>query len=91
MATDPTLLPALKLKLRRKFATDLNGLRRLSDEVFQQAQEQVTIHTHGFSDGSASGEITCPRSVLLLAIEEILAELDPDAPRPAIAAVAYLR
>ena len=43
MADAPSLLYALKLKLRRKYAADLPGLRKLSDEIFAQATEIVTI------------------------------------------------
>lgn len=91
MATDPNLQRALKSYLRRHYASDLNGLRRQAESVWQQATESVTITTHSFVDGSASGEITCPRGVLLAAIEDVLAELDPTAPRASIAAVCYFR
>lgn len=91
MATDPYLLRALKSYLRRRYASDLVGLRAEADRVFPLATEQVTITSHSFVDGSATGMITCPGAVYLAAIEEVLTELDITAARPSICAVAYFR
>ena len=91
MAAEPNLLPALKLKLRRKYASDLVGLKKLSDEVFARATEVVTITGHNFAEGGSTGEITCPRSTLLQAVEELILELDPSAPRPSQTAVCFFR
>ncbi len=91
MATDPNLLRALKSNLRRRYASDLAGLKRESDRVFALTTEAVTITSHNFTDGGSSGEITCPRGLYLAALEDIIAELDTTAPRPSIAAVAYFR
>ena len=91
MATDPNLLRALKSRLRRVYASDVNGLKRESDRVFALATEAVTITSHNFVDGGAAGEITCPRGLYLTAIEDVLAELDTTTPRPSIAAVCYFR
>jgi len=91
VATDPNLLRALKANLRRRYASDLVGLKREADRVFVLATEAVTITAHSFVDGSASGELTCPRAVYLAAIEEVLTELDTTAPRASICAVAYFR
>lgn len=91
MAAEPDLKYALKLKLRRKYASDLVGLKRLSDEIFSQVTEQVTITQQTFEGGSSTGSITCPRSTLLLAIEEIIQEIDPTAVRPSNASVVYFK
>ncbi len=91
MATDPNLLRALKANLRRRYASDLVGLKREADRVFPLATEVVTITAHSFVDGSANGEITCPRGLYLAAIEEVLAELDTTVPRASNCAVAYFR
>lgn len=91
MAADPNLLRALKANLRRRYAADLVGLKREADRVFPLATQAVTITTHSFVDGSATGEITCPRAVYLQALEDIIAELDVTAPRSSCAAVAFFR
>lgn len=91
MATDPNLLRAIKSRLRRVYASNLAGLKQESERVFALATETVTITSHNFADGGASGEVTCPAGLYLQAIEEIIAELDVDAPRASIAAVAYFR
>lgn len=91
MATDPNLLRALKSRLRRVYASNLAGLRAESDRVFALATEAVTLTSHNFTDGGASGELTCPRGLYLAALEDVLAELDTDAPRASLAAVAFFR
>lgn len=91
MATDPNLLRALKSSLRRRYASDLTGLRAECDRVLALATEAVTITSHNFVDGGASGEVSCPRGLYLAALEDTLAELDATAPRGSIAAVCYFR
>lgn len=91
MADEPNLLYALKLKLRRKYASDLPGLKTLSDEVFAKATQTVTITSLSAEGESSAGEITCSRSTLLQAIEEVILELDDTAPRPSSTGVAYFR
>jgi hypothetical protein len=92
MAADYNLQSALRSYLRRKFATDLTGLRRLADDTFCAATDTVTLTSLGFEGGSQSGQITCPKGLLLGVIESLIAELDPTAPAPApIAAVMLSR
>lgn len=77
---DYALLPTLKQYLRRTYASDLVGLRRLADETFRDATETVTLTSLSAEGGSQSGQVSCPKGLLLQAIEEVLQELDPTIP-----------
>jgi hypothetical protein len=81
------LQAALRSYLRRRYATDLTGLRRLADETFVAATDTVTLTSLSAEGGSHAGSITCPKGLLLLVIEDLIAELDPTAPRASNAAV----
>lgn len=91
MPADPNLSSALQQYLRRTYASNLNGLRVLAEQTFAQATEAVTITQQSFEGGASTGTITCPRAVLLQAIEDVLLELDDTAPRPSRSAVCYFR
>ena len=81
-AADHNLLRTLCQYLRRKYATNLTGLRALADTTFAAATgDTVTLTALSAEGGSQSGEITCPRGLLLEAIETVLLELDTTAPR----------
>lgn len=80
-AADHALLRTLAQYLRRKYATNVTGLRALADTTFAAATETVTLTSLSSEGGSQSGEITCPRGLLLEAIETVLLELDSTAPR----------
>lgn len=82
---------ALKLKLRRKYANDLVGLKALSESVFAETTDVVTITQQSMEGGQSAGQITCPRDTLLLAIEEIIQELDTSAPRPSAYSLACFK
>lgn len=56
----------------------LADLKAYSLQVFPKATSPVTITRTGFEGGDASGEISFPKPVLGMAIEEIIAEWDPD-------------
>lgn len=87
MPADYNLQAALKSYLRRKFASNLPALRAEADRIFLEATETVTLVTLSAEGSSQSGQITCPRGLLLLVLEELIAELDPAAPRASQAAV----
>jgi hypothetical protein len=53
-------------------------LRAKSLEVFAEAIDTVTITSGSFEGGQGSGQITFPKDVYGIAIEELLAEFDPD-------------
>lgn len=69
--------------LRRKYAADLPGLKALAEKVAGSSFKAVTITGNSFEGGSAQGVITFEPLEYLGACEEILLELDPDAPAPA--------
>lgn len=77
------LRPALEKYLRRRYATNLAGLKALADKYWADTSEDtVTITGQSFEGGQANGMITCPRGLLLDVVEDLIAELDPDnAPR----------
>lgn len=64
--------------LYRKYRDDLPGLKALADEVFASATDEVAITSTSYEGGSASGTIKFDKAILGLAIERVLAELDPD-------------
>jgi hypothetical protein len=54
------------------------ALRAYSLEVFAAASEQIAITAGSFEGGQGSGQIVFEKSILGVAIEELLAEFDPD-------------
>jgi len=84
---DYNLQTALRLYLRRRYAGNLTGLRQLAEKTFSEATETVTLTSLGAEGGSQSGQITCPKGLLLLVVEELIAELDLASPRESQAAV----
>ncbi|MBC7366753.1 MAG: hypothetical protein H7343_08055 [Undibacterium sp.] len=64
--------------LRRKYAGDLIGLKRLADTIATNgAFESVTITGQGFEGGQASGALTFEPMAYLGAVEALILELDP--------------
>lgn len=53
-------------------------LRAYSLEVFSDASETIAITSTGFEGGNASGTLTFEKALLGIALEELLAEFDPD-------------
>jgi hypothetical protein len=53
-------------------------LRAKADSIFAEASEQIAITAGSFEGGQGSGQIVFEKSILGLAIEELLAEFDPD-------------
>jgi hypothetical protein len=76
---DADRIATIRRYLRRTYATNLAGLRRLADTVASGATEVVTITGMGLEGGSSSGQITFERMAYLSAIEDVIAEIDPDA------------
>jgi hypothetical protein len=82
-----------KRYLRRKYATDLPGLRALAETVAGEALgDSVTLTGQSFEGGSHTGQLVFPRIDYLGAIEQVIAELDTTTPlRPAESSSAYYR
>lgn len=74
---DDAKLVYVKQYLRRKYTADVPGLKALATEVFEIATDEVVITSQGFEGGSASGTLRFDKALLGLAIEELIAELDP--------------
>ena len=72
-----------KRYLRRKYANDLEGLKTLAETVAGSAFSTVTITGNAFEGGSANGQITFEPLEYLGAVEDLIAELDPEAPAQA--------
>lgn len=56
----------------------LADLKQLATDTFADATETVTITSTSFEGGSAGGQIAFPKDILGVAIEELIAEIDPD-------------
>ncbi|MDP1580720.1 MAG: hypothetical protein Q8M02_10595 [Candidatus Didemnitutus sp.] len=76
-------LGTLKQYLRMKYRADIVGLKRFADEIFCEATDTITLTGQSFEGGSHTGVINCPRGLLLQAIMETIAELDPTVAPPA--------
>ncbi len=90
-ADDFSLKNALRRYLRRKHGRNLTELKRLADDTFAQATDTVTLTSLAAEGGSQSGQITCPKGLLLDVLEELIAELDSTVPRDSQAAVMLMR
>lgn len=74
-------IETVKRYLRRKYAADVSGLKALAEKIFTGgATNAVTINGQSFEGGSAQGVITFEPLAYLKAVEEVIAELDDDAP-----------
>lgn len=90
--TDADKKNALRAYLRRKYARDVPGLRALSDElVLKGALDPVTITSLSAEGGSGTGVLTSDPLLLLGVIEEVLTEIDPEAPQPLALDTAIVR
>lgn len=75
---------AAKKYLRRKYVEDVDGLKTLAETIALGAFEAVTITGNAYEGGSANGLISFERLAYLSAVEDVIAELDPDnVPAPA--------
>jgi hypothetical protein len=90
--TDADAIYAAKLYLRRKYASNLTGLKQLAEQIACEAFDTVTLTGQSFEGGSHSGQVALPRLGYLRAIEELIIELDPDTvPSAANSTSAYYR
>jgi hypothetical protein len=71
-----------KSYLRRKYATNVQGLKALAEQVATGAFEAVTITGNGYEGGTAQGQLTFEPMEYLAACEQLIQELDEDAPQP---------
>jgi hypothetical protein len=74
--TDREKINYAKAYLRRTKSVD--ALKALADELYASATDTITLTSGAFEGGSHSGQITFEKVLLGIAIEELLAELDPD-------------
>lgn len=66
-----------KLYLRRKYATNLTGLKQLAEKIADEALgDAVTLTGQSFEGGSHTGQLVFPRIDYLRAIEETIRFLD---------------
>lgn len=72
---DSEKIAGVKSYLRRN--KTLLELKALADSTFASATEEVTITSIGTEGSSTSGQVSFPKWLLLQALEEIIAELDP--------------
>lgn len=78
-ASAPISLSYCLSYLRRKYTVaNLADLKVLADEVFASATDEVTINTVSYEGGSAGGQIKFDKVILGQAIEQLIAEIDPD-------------
>lgn len=87
---DDAKLVYVKQYLRRKYASDVPGLKAQAAALFDIATEEVVITSQGFEGGSASGTVRFDKTIIGLAIEELIAELDPDNAPSSLDGSAYL-
>lgn len=66
------------LRIRFKAVGDLDGLRKLFQQVSAGATRYVEITGNGYEGGSASGQILLERLEYLDACQRILVEMDSD-------------
>lgn len=81
--TSADRIQAAKRYLRRKYASNVDGLKALADKVAEGAFESVTITGSGYEGGSDSGMITFEPLEYIAALEDIISELDSESPQPA--------
>lgn len=77
MLSDAAKIEIVKPHLRREYANDLEGLKLKAKEIFGAATDTVTLTNGSFEGGSGSGEITFPKILLLGALNDLIAEIDP--------------
>lgn len=71
-------IETLKQGLRIKYRGNLNGLKKLFEEVFAGATRFVEITGTSFEGSSAQGVHIFERLEYLRAVQDILGEMDPD-------------
>lgn len=71
-------------------AWNLAALKALATTAFAEASKTVTIIGTNSEIGGASAQVTFDKMLLLSAIEQLLAEVDPAAPPPGAPSGAYM-
>lgn len=72
-------LITVKQYIRRNWS--VAKMKAEADKVFECATEEVTITSTGFEGGTTGGQMNFRKMTLLQALEELIMELDPSAPR----------
>jgi hypothetical protein len=75
--SDRSQIDYVKSVLRRTYANDLPGLKNYGALIFQTATDEVVLTTGSFEGGSAGGQVKFNKMNVGMAIEELIAELDP--------------
>lgn len=77
---DAARIETAKRYLRRTYYNNVNGLKELAERIWNQhgAVDAVTITGQTFEGGQAQGQLTFEPLAYLAAVEELIAELDPD-------------
>lgn len=70
--------PTVWTKASRLTELKVVELRAKADEVFTEASDTIAITSGTFEGGSGTGQLVFEKSLLGLAIEQLLAEFDPD-------------
>ena len=81
MPSDRYIIETDKAVLRRKYADTADGLselKALAAALFSDDPNDVTLTNTAFEGGSASGTVTNQRQLRRIAVEELIAERDPD-------------
>ena len=74
---DASKLETIKQYLRRKYASDLAGLKTLADTIAASATESVTLTGQTFEGSSHQGVLVFASIDYLAAIEAVIMEIDP--------------
>jgi hypothetical protein len=77
--SDRTKIDAAKAHLRREYSDNAEGLaalKQLARDAFSEATDTVTLTSTSFEGGAGSGQITFDKMILLVALNELIAERD---------------
>jgi|GEM_PF-6012468 len=67
----------------RLILIDVPGLKTYAAQILAAATDTITITSGSFEGGQGSGSITFEKVLLGIAVEELIAEFDPDYTAPA--------
>ena len=71
-------IPAIWTHVSRLAEIRLADLKTLAADTFASASDEVAINSVTYEGGSAGGQIKFEKALLGIALEELIAELDPD-------------
>ena len=86
MPSERNIIEATKSYLRRKYRDDADGLiaiKALADALYSDDPADVELTNTAFEGGSVGGQISNKREIRRIALEELIAERDPDYVPPA--------